>query len=247
QDIELSVVQMPAGKDPADIIKEGGPEAFAALIEKAITVFEFEVDQVFAAADLTTARGRDAVLDELAPIFELIPNGAIKDEQIRLVAGRLEMSESALGALRRQASATTNANVAMPRASTALERPERLFLAACLSNPGAGPKYLSELGDQQLSTPLMRELRDHLVSNFENPLTGAAGLKAELRDAVTEVAMLSERENASAEAIQLGFLQLEKSGLERALATAPAGGKSEIELKRQEVIRKLGELTAEFA
>jgi hypothetical protein len=59
--------------------------------------------------------------------------------------------------------------------------------------------------------------------------------------------MLSERENASAEAIQLGFLQLEKAGLERALSSAPAGGKSEIELKRQEVIRKLGEATAEFA
>jgi hypothetical protein len=78
-------------------------------------------------------------------------------------------------------------------------------------------------------------------------LAGAAGLKAELRDAVTEVAMLSERENASAEAIQLGFLNLEKVGLERALTSAPAGSKSEIELKRQEVIRKLGELTAEFA
>ncbi|MGB0872888.1 MAG: hypothetical protein ACPGYP_07100, partial [Solirubrobacterales bacterium] len=93
----------------------------------------------------------------------------------------------------------------------------------------------------------MRELRDHLIANPEKPLANAVSLKPELRDAVTEVAMLSERENASPEAIQLGFLQLEKVGLERALAGSPAAGKGEIELKRQEVIRKLGELTAEVS
>jgi DNA primase len=248
QDIELSVVQMPSGKDPADIINEGGgPEAFTALVDKAITIFEFEISQVFANASLDSARGRDAVLEELSPIFELIPNGAIKDEQIRLVAGKLEMSESALRDLRKAAPTAQTEKRAMPHASAAQEKPERLFMAMCLSNPGPGIKYLSDLSDQQLSTPLMRELRDHLRENIEKPLAGAAGLKAELRDAVTEVAMLSERENASADAIQLGFLQLEKVGLERALTSAPAGGKSEIELKRQEVIRKLGELTAEFA
>jgi hypothetical protein len=93
----------------------------------------------------------------------------------------------------------------------------------------------------------MRDLRDHLQKSTEKPLASLSELKPELRSAVTEVAMLSERENASAEAIQLGFLQLEKAGLERELVSAPAGSKSEIELKRQEVIRKLGELTAEFA
>lgn len=248
QDIELSVVQMPSGKDPADIIKEGGgPEAFTSLVEKAITIFEFEIDQVYANASLDSARGRDAVLDELAPIFELIPNGAIKDEQIRLVAGKLEMSESALRDLRKTAPQAQTQQRATPFASAAREKPERLFMAMCVSNPAAGIKYLRALSDQQLSTPLMRELRDHLRENIEKPLAGAAGLKAELRDAVTEVAMLSERENAAAEAIQLGFLNLEKVGLERALTSAPAGSKSEIELKRQEVIRKLGELSAEFA
>jgi hypothetical protein len=42
-------------------------------------------------------------------------------------------------------------------------------------------------------------------------------------------------------------LQLEKAGLDRALASAPAAGKAEIERKRQEVIKKLGDLTAEYA
>ncbi|MFY9487970.1 MAG: hypothetical protein WAP35_04645, partial [Solirubrobacterales bacterium] len=127
------------------------------------------------------------------------------------------------------------------------ERSERLFMAMCLSCPTPGRDYLAKLSDPQLSTPLMRELRDYLVENFEKPHAGASELKAELRDAVTEVAMLSERENASAKAIQLGFLQLQKAGLDRALAGSPAAGKAKIEMERQEVIKELGQLSAEFA
>ena len=93
----------------------------------------------------------------------------------------------------------------------------------------------------------MRELRDHLRNNAENPLVKLQELKPELQSAVTEVAMLSEREHASAEVIQLGFLQLEKVGLDRKITGAPGDQKAEIELKRQELIRQIGELSAEFA
>jgi hypothetical protein len=93
----------------------------------------------------------------------------------------------------------------------------------------------------------MRDLRDHLRKYTENPLANLPELKPELQSAVTEVAMLSEREHASTEVIQLGFLQLEKVGLDRKITGAPGEMKAEIELKRQEVIRKIGELSAEFA
>lgn len=251
--IELLVVDLPSGKDPADLIAEQGVEVFQELVEKALTVVEFEIAQTLAAADLQSARGRDAAIGELQPIFELIPAGAVKDEQIRLVAGKLKVSESALTGLRsvrapREAKgATTAHSSSSPVVMTRSEHSERLFMASCLSAPSPGREYLGKLTDEVLSTPLMRELRDHLTENFESPLVGAASLKPQLRDAVTEVAMLSERENASPKAIQLDFLQLEKAGLERALAGSAAGEKAKIELKRQEVIKQLGELTAEFA
>lgn len=250
--IELLVVDLPAGKDPADLIAESGAEAFEQRVKKALTAVEFEIAQTLAAADLDSARGRDAAISELRPIFELIPAGAVKDEQIRLVADRLKVSESALAGLRavraqrdqgREQSGAKPPSTHIPES----ERSERLFMASCLSAPDPGREFLNKLSDEIVSTQLMRELRDHLRENFENPLSGAASLKPELRDAVTEVAMLSERENASAKAIQLDFLQLEKAGLERVLAGSAAGDKAKIELKRQEVIKRLGELTAEFA
>ncbi|MFY9488566.1 MAG: DNA primase, partial [Solirubrobacterales bacterium] len=98
--IALSVVELPAGKDPADLIAEEGVEAFTTLIDKAVTVVEFEISQTFANAHLDTARERDALIAELVPIFELIPQGALKDEQLRVVAGRLNVTMGALEDLR---------------------------------------------------------------------------------------------------------------------------------------------------
>jgi DNA primase len=221
-----------------------------------VSVLEFEVSSVLAAAKLDTARGRDQALAALLPIFATAEEGAVKDEQLRKVADRLQLSEASLGRLRsaraesagRQTETRAgDPQAARPAVSAERELAERLFMAMCLGEKAEGRAYLEKLSDEQLSTPLMRELRDHLVSNYENPLSEAAGLKAELRDAVTEVAMLSERENASAMAIRLGFLQLKKAGLDRSLAGAPAADKVEIERRRQEVIKELGDLTAEYA
>jgi DNA primase len=266
-DTDTLVIQIPSGKDPDEMIKNEGAEAFEKLIKKAVTIFEFTVSQAFAEGDLSSAHGREKVLDELVPIFEAMPTGPVKEEQIRVASDKLRISDGVL----RESIRERAARIPAPRVQTtqngdfgdpgpeianpapapvqqnSSERPERIFMAMCLSNLPAGKGFLADLADGDLSTPLMRELRDYLLANLDKPHANAGSLKPELRDAVTEVAMLSERENASAEAIQLGFLQLEKVGLERALSSAPAGGKSEIELKRQEVIRKLGELSAEFA
>ncbi|MGK2879089.1 MAG: DNA primase [Solirubrobacterales bacterium] len=257
KDTETLVIQIPQGMDPDELIRTGGPEAFEEAIARAATVAEFAVAQVFAEGDLSSAREREHVLDELVPVFDAMASGPVKEEQLRVAADRLGISDAVLReSLRERAK-----NAPKPRPDATEEPPpprkpvqndprehsERIFLAQCLSNTPKGRAYFEKLQDADLSTPLMRELRDHLKKNAENPLAKLSELKPELQRAVTEVAMLSEREHASAEVIQLGFLQLEKAGLDRKIAGAPGDQKAEIELRRQEVIRKIGELSAEFA
>ncbi|MBJ7353711.1 MAG: DNA primase [Thermoleophilaceae bacterium] len=260
KDTETLVIQIPDGKDPDELIKNGGPEAFEAAISRAVTVAEFAVAQVFAEGDLSSAREREHVLDDLVPVFNAMAPGPVKEDQMRVAADRLGISEAVLReSLRERArnapkprrqdeqQETAPAPPPRPIQNDPRERSERIFLAQCLSNAPVGKTYLEQLQDGDLSTPLMRELRDHLRNNAENPLAKLPELKPELQSAVTEVAMLSEREHASAEVIQLGFLQLEKAGLDRKISGAPGDQKAEIELKRQELIRKIGELSAEFA
>jgi DNA primase len=259
RDTETLVIQVPQGKDPDELIKTGGPQAFEDAISRAVTVAEFAVAQVFAEGDLSSAREREHVLDDLVPVFDTMANGPVKEEQMRVAADRLGISEAVLReSLRERAKNAPKPRVQeqseqiappppRPVQNDPRERSERIFLAQCLSNAPVGREYLEKLQDGDLSTALMRELRDHLRNNAENPLAKLPELKPELQSAVTEVAMLSEREHASAEVIQLGFLQLEKAGLDRKISGAPGDQKAEIELQRQELIRKIGELSAEFA
>jgi len=261
RDTEALVIQLGTGKDPDELLKAGGAEAFERAIAEAVSVSEFAVEQVFSESDLADARGREHALDELVPVLLAMPQGPARDEQVRLSADRLGVSDSVLRESIRERSAraprqtpagdsgSVSGESARPVHAEAnpSERPERIFMAQCLSNQPLAAQYLRELSDPMLSTQLMGELRDHLIANLQNPLNGLSELKPELQNAVTEVAMLSEREHASAEVIQLGFLQLEKSGLDRQIAGAPGEKKAEIELERQEVIRKIGELSAEFA
>jgi DNA primase len=258
KDTETLVIQVPNGKDPDELIKNGGPEAFEQAIARAVTVFEFAVAQVFVETDLDASGGRERALDALAPVFRAIPNGPTLEEQITVAADRLGMSDGPFReAINERAKAAPPARSQAPQENAPpppppirndpRERSERIFLAQCLSNSPVGKAYLEKLQDGDLSTALMRELRDHLRINTENPLAKLSELKPELQSAVTEVAMLSEREHASAEVIQLGFLQLEKAGLDRKITGAPGDQKAEIELKRQELIRQIGELSAEFA
>jgi DNA primase len=259
RDAETLVIQIPQGKDPDELIKGGGSEAFEAAIASAVTVAEFAVAQVFAEGDLSDARHREHVLDELVPVINAMAAGPVKEEQMRVAADRLGIPEGVLReSMRERAAAAPRrredpgpedapAAQRQPVKADPRELSERIFMAQCLSNPPVGKDYLEKLQDDDLSTPLMRDLRDHLQKSTEKPLASLSELKPELRSAVTEVAMLSEREHASAEVIQLGFLQLEKAGLDRKITSVPGDQKAQIELKRQELIRQIGELSAEFA
>src|SRR5947209_10708561 len=54
--LELLVVDMPAGADPADLVASDGAAAFTERLDRALSVPEFEVGRVIASADLDTSR-----------------------------------------------------------------------------------------------------------------------------------------------------------------------------------------------
>lgn len=257
RDTETLMVRLEQGKDPDELIKLGGAESFERALDAAVTVAQFAVAEVFAEGDLSDARGREHVLDELAPVLMAMPAGPARDELINLAADRLGVSDAVLRQSLRERGeqSATGKDPAAGQETQAprqrqdvdpVEHAERIFLAQCLSNPAVGGEFLARLQPDQLSSNAARELLEHVRNNPENPLSNLQELKPELQMAVTEVAMLSERENATAEVIQLGFLQLRKADLDRKLAGAPGGQMTQIERERQDVISKIGELSAEL-
>src|SRR5918992_560316 len=90
--VELRAVEMPEGTDPADLVANGGAEAFAERLGSALAMIQFQVRRVLADAELGTPTGRDRALEEARGLIAATPERtAMRDELVREVADRLDV------------------------------------------------------------------------------------------------------------------------------------------------------------
>ena len=97
--LELRVVPLPDGTDPADLIEREGADALRSLVERSAPFVVFQVERILDRADTRSAEGRDRALAELSPVLAELPASVLLEDLLRRVAGRLELSEKRLASL----------------------------------------------------------------------------------------------------------------------------------------------------
>jgi DNA primase len=225
--MELRVVAMPEGTDPAELVAQEGPDAFNSRLDRSLSVPEFEVRRALARADLATTRGRDKALLDIRPLIASVPpKTRARDELIGWVADRLDVPDdyllTQLAPVGRDGAEAAGPKPSAPLRPSldAVAKAERTFLAMCLAQPQVGRDYIDRLERDHFSSGGMQRVHEHLSSHFENPLAGLPDDNPSLSALITEVVMLAEEEPASEEVLQLSFLQLELRRVERALRDA---------------------------
>ena len=201
--LELRVVPLPAGKDPAELIQREGAEAMRAAVARSIPFVRFRVERVLAAGDDSSPEGRDRMLDELRPVFATLAPSAMRMELTRIVSDRLELPESvAERLLAERASAGGGADgasrassgggggrgiaargrpaggsVTRAGAMSGREETERAFLALCIASPEQGEAALAGLDvDEHFSSELLRRAARHLRAvGLSEPMSERSG------------------------------------------------------------------------
>ena len=245
-DLDLLVVQLPAGRDPADIAISS-PDDVPTLLSRATELQKFLARRALDTGDLGSARGKDNVLRELGPLFAEIRNPILAGEVKDLIAARLDLTEretaEALERYRnapppsgagRAARASTNDPTpnAVPedarrptRSLSAVEEVERTFLAHCLALPAQGREALDAIDfDEHLTTDLHRRLAQHILDHPDTPLEAVPPDDPELRAGVVELEARRTRDALSAAALDAQRLLLEWRRLSRRLKTAQQSG-----------------------
>jgi DNA primase len=92
--LELRVVPLPAGSDPAELIQREGAEAMKAVVARSVAFVRFRVERVLAGGDDSSPEGRDRIVEQLRPVFATLPPSAMRMELTRIVSGRLALPES---------------------------------------------------------------------------------------------------------------------------------------------------------
>jgi DNA primase len=245
--MELRVVALPPGADPADLAQGEGVEALRARIGRSVPFVEFHVERVLARAEVGTAEGKDRALAEMRPLLGPLPASVLRDELVRRVAGRLDLSDQlaasliAEGAPAAVPGAVPPAAIApppgarngapppaVPQLLDRRERGERTFLALCVAFPREGRALLEEADlAAQFSSDLARRAATHLRAHLDAPLDGLPDDDAELATFLSDLDARAARGGASVRPgnLEHAWLSLELARLERAieLARASAG------------------------
>jgi DNA primase len=245
--LELRVVPLPAGTDPADLLQRDGAEAMSGLVTQSVPFVRFRVERVLAGGEHSSPEGRDRMLEELRPIFATLAPSAMRMELTRMVSGRLALPESLAetllssdgargqGAARggrqsHQGSDTPEAGGRGGRAAglTRREDTERAFLALCIASPEEGARALESLDvDEHFASELLRRAARHLrEGNLQEPMARSsvddAGLDddPELKGLLAELIVQSGREQARPAMLEVQRLQLEMARMDRKIHQA---------------------------
>jgi DNA primase len=187
RELDLRVVELPAGADPADLLqRDAGAETMRELVSHSVPFVRFRVERALAGGDDSTPEGRDRMLAELRPVFAELPQSAMRMELTRLVSGKLGLGEGVAESLLAARAEPRPAGAGSSRRAPGDPRPtattgrlggshtgtdvlarregtERAFLAQCIAAPAHGQAALAEADVEALfNSELLRRAASHL-------------------------------------------------------------------------------------
>jgi DNA primase len=256
--LELRVVALPEGQDPADLIERDGADALRTRVESSQPFVAFNVDHILSRADTRSAEGKDRALGELRPMIRELGASVLHDDLLRRIAGRLELTFAQAAALASDASAPRSVPAARVAGRSTngsggggdgagaggqsqAVRSERLFLGLCIAIPEQGARALndSELDELLTSAPLRRAAR-HLADHARTPLAELPSEDEELAATMSGLVELAKRvPDPSPDRLEHARLILELERLDRAIIRARHDGAGTSRLARdREAVRE---------
>lgn len=262
--LELRVVPLPAGKDPAELVQQGGAEAMSVAVKESAPFVRFRVERVLAAGDHDNPEGRDRMIEELRPVFATLPPSAMRMELTRIVSSRLALPESLAetllagrgGGESARDGVASGGRVANGAARAGVggglsrrEETERAFLALCIASPDEGAQALASIDvDEHFASELLRRAARRLrEGNLREPMADSPGQDGdldgdpELKALLAELVVEAGREQAHPAMLEVQRLQLELARVDRSIQRArgqESGDISELAQRRAEVKRE---------
>ncbi|MGH2653331.1 MAG: DNA primase [Actinomycetota bacterium] len=231
--VEALVLVLPEGLDPADLVKERGPEAFATLADQAIPLVEFMLRRTLQDRDLTGPDGQARAVQEALPIVAGLQDSVRRSQYAGLLADLAGVSPSAVllelerrpaEAARPRQRAAVGQEPDRPRrvveARTPAREVEKEALKLVAQHPDMTEELRHDLEEDLFTTERYRKAFAFLRSHIGTPadLAGRAqemGL-GELIAEVTVEPLKGEPRQDYAERV---FFRLQEMGLKRRIDT----------------------------
>ncbi|MGN6378779.1 MAG: DNA primase [Gaiellales bacterium] len=236
QGLEVRLVALPAGRDPADMAVADA-EGFMALLDRAQGFLAFRVERLLAASD-----SRDRIYQRAQQLLSAASPSVERDEQVRLVTDRLGLSADLAAALT-ASSGPAAAPVAGKRVRrSAREMDERLFVGMCFSLGAQVDTFLTDLDVADFSDASLWEAATYARREAAGEATPEeahtwASLKAELN-------ALAAREGPSLRVLEELFWKIKLHSVAGELKNL--GSSADLGVRQQEQLQKLQQLRLSY-
>jgi DNA primase len=247
--LQLRVVPLPKGLDPADLVQQQGAEQAKAIVTSSVPFVRFQIERELEGGDLTQAEGKDNVIAALKPAFATLPPSALREELLAHVADRLDLSpalvSSWLPAPADAAAAARGANGGsggsngngwnggggggaprrepepLPVSSDPAVRAERALLAYCVGMKDDGRDTLAKLPDEAFTDELNRRAATYLREHWDAPVHALAEDEDEpLRRLIIGLVAASDQGDLSRAVLQSQLARVELAHINRQIANA---------------------------
>ena len=249
-EIEVRIIRVPSGKDPDELIRFAGADAFRSLVTQAPLLINYEIDKVLKGVD-GSPQSKSKAISDLAKYLAYIKNQVELSEYFKLISEKLETDEIATSTeLRKKIQFIRSINTYENPYSQRKSIEKNDFTKSNKKHINGhllyvnDPVYASELEllvlalrdrkilEEFLASEFKLSLKSHLVIldyllevSFENP---------ELTDANLKFSMLKDR--------MIAYPEYSSTLADIGMALELEEKKSDIQIRYEDIIRKLKKL-----
>ena len=180
EELNVSVIPIPEGKDPADTVKNN-PKEWIEAAEKSQPVMDFYFDQAFSKFNSKDIQGKKEIAKEMLNIIGKISNKIEQAHYLQILAGRLEIDESILRDTLRRAKITKSSRLLFQDKSGKIkvtdkktQLQERLVSFAIVCPELLENIVLKIKSDLIITDPVLKKISDQIINyNNQNRLSAA--------------------------------------------------------------------------
>ncbi|MEI6755803.1 MAG: DNA primase [bacterium] len=197
--VSLSVINIPSGKDPDELIQKD-PKIWASVINENLYALDWLIDLNEKVQDIKSAKGKREFSDVLLPVVRSLEDPVEKDHYLKLIAKKINVSEDALDQ-KYQSTKSQNPDVRMKKIKVTPEKLDKIrvehqrlqdnFMALVLMRKTLR-EFLNLITEDMLYTQQATELLDFLKSNMDFDGKTTEGLVQNMLDYVKIESLLYE-------------------------------------------------------
>ena len=159
--LEVKVIDLPQGYDPADFLIKKGKTAFQNLIDGSLSLIDYKLKLLYSKNNIKTIEGKVKVIKGIIPTLSIIGNEVELRAQIKKISEELILSEEAiLIELKKytRGSIDSSNNFIKPNSESGNIKAEKILIGCMLENQQIAQNILKKLKSEDFSVLMHRQI-----------------------------------------------------------------------------------------